>query len=144
MTALGHVAAASLFRGHPLLRLAWGFISHWILDVAVDEYRPKGLHFTNYRTWSKHSEWLMWQVTAVILFWVVTRDPWAILYGTLPDILEGVYIKIRLLLGTNVWMSGKLLFPFHRVGADYLVKLTAYGTVGLEIVLLAVVFAGYG
>ena len=139
MTALGHIATTSLVQGHPVIRLLWGFISHWVLDTAVDEYRPRGLHLTDSATWNKHSLWLLWQVVGVLLFAVLTKDYMAILYGLFPDIVEGVYIKYRLWLhNDNVWMSGKLLFPFHRAGKEYWVRLSGAGTFVLEIGLLVV------
>lgn len=141
MTAIGHVAAASLFRGHPALRIAWGFVSHAALDYAVDEYRPKRLHLTDPRTWWAHGWWLSWQCLAIVLFWVLTRDPMAIVYGMLPDLIEAVYIKIKVRQGDNVWMSGKLLFPWHRAGRKFLVRLGQLDTILFEAVLLLLVVA---
>ena len=139
LTALGHVAVCSMFRGHPLLRIVWAFVSHWFLDVTVSEHFPKDLHLTDARTWDKHKGWMFWQVFGMVLFWVLTRDPWAILLGLLPDVIEAINVGIRLYLGDNVWMKGNLLFPFHRGRKDYLVDLTAEGTHLLEVLLLVVV-----
>ena len=143
MTALGHIAVSSMVRGHPLIRLVWAFVSHWILDVNVSEYTPRGLHLTDARTWLKHKKWMFWQVLGMVLFWVLTRDPWAILLGLLPDILEAINIFIRLSLGDNVWMRGNLLFPFHRGGKQYLINLTENSTCLFEMLLLVSVVILY-
>ena len=132
MTALGHIATASLVRGHPILRIAWGFASHALLDYNVPEYRPKDLHLTNYRTW--FHPWLLLQVVGCLFFALITGDWWAVVYGLLPDAIEAVYVKLKMLTGDNVWMTGKLLFPWHR--AKHATEWTSNQTVLLELTLL--------
>lgn len=118
MTALGHVAVASMVRV-PSLRIAWGFISHAILDRYMPEYRPKGLHLTDPKTWKKNWFWLLLQVLGPLLFCTFTGDWWA-LTGLLPDVIEGLYVwLVRKFDGEDVWMTGDLLFFFHRKGWSF-------------------------
>ena len=146
MTLVGHAAAAALVQGHPLLRLAWGFVSHAALDYAVDEYRPKAVHLTSPKTWRSHWRWMAGQVLGLVLLVWLTGDYWCILYGALPDIIEAVYITIRKRQGDDVWMSGKLLFPWHRAGRTFLLRLTTKSTVvfGALLIALAAVVVRFG
>lgn len=73
LTGIGHVAATSMVRGHPLLRIAWGFVSHYVTDVFVAEY-------PSYPPTKKHLPWFLYQGVGIALFCAITGDWWAILY----------------------------------------------------------------
>ncbi|MHA1304813.1 MAG: hypothetical protein ACTSPI_14035 [Candidatus Heimdallarchaeaceae archaeon] len=86
------------------MALIWGFISHWVMDETCSEYRPRTLEA---RKWIPY---LLWELGIVVVFLWYSKYWWAIL-GILPDIVEFGYVMVK---GINVWMTGDLLFPFHR------------------------------
>ncbi len=104
MTSIGHIAITSLARNNPLTSLAWGCVSHIILDKTCSEYKLESLS-------AKHLvPYILWQGMISIAFLLYTGYWWALL-GLLPDVIEGGYIFIK---GIKVWNSGELLFWFHR------------------------------
>lgn len=137
MTITGHAVAAHLVQGHPAIRIVWGIVSHWILDETLHEHRPQGLHVTDPATWTEHWKWLAWQVAGPLLFVLATGDWWAIVYGMIPDIVDGVWIAINKLRGRDVWMSGDMIahlpLPFLRTWS-----LTATQNVSIELLVVAV------
>lgn len=133
MTWPGHVAVAGLLQGHPVIRIAWGFLSHAILDRAIPEYRPNTLHLTNPKTWPSHKPWIIHQIIAILVYLYVTKDLWA-LAGLLPDIIEVSYISVNKFFGIDTWMNGNSLFAFHRPNKKRM--WTYKKTITLELVLL--------
>ena len=111
MTATGHAVVSHLSAGmHPAVRLVWGVMSHWLLDDALKEYRPKGLWLTSPETWPRHWAWLGWQVVGILLFLWITGDWWGLAFGLLPDILDGAWVGVNKLWKRDVWQSGRLRF----------------------------------
>lgn len=139
MTITGHAVAAHLTVGmHPAIRVVWGIVSHWILDEALHEHRPKGLHVTDPATWTNHAPWLAWQVMGTVLFWLITGDPIAIVYGMLPDILEGLWIAYgKIVQGKDHWMSGTRIAHI-RIPWIQARELTASQNITIEAVWLGV------
>ncbi len=104
MTSIGHITITSLARNNPIASLIWGFISHWILDETLSEYKLESLK-------AKHLvPYILWQGIISIAFLWYTHYWWSLL-GLLPDVIEGIHIAIK---GIKVWNSGELLFWFHR------------------------------
>ena len=130
MTGIGHVAATSMVRGRPLLRITWGFVSHYVMDVFVAEY-------PSYPPTKKHLPWFLYQGVGIALFCAITGDWWAILYGMLWDVLEWVLWLFKHLRGER-WQP---LFWFHYY-KNMLFK-RQWGlvpTVALEAILVLLVF----